>query len=138
MSGLFKFHPSHICSALLFSGYTLLILVVFVLPIAVLAKVALAFLLVCALFYYLRRDAWLLLPSSPLAIRIEGNEIALLTRGGSELQGQILGSSMVTPLITILNVLPLAQKSARYVVIFPDSMNKEHFRELRVQLKWGI
>lgn len=138
MSGLFKFHPSHICSALLFSGYALAILIVFLLPILVLAKAALAVLLAYALFYYLRRDAWLMLASSPLAIRIEGHDIALLTRGGGEVQGRISGSSVVTPLITILNVLPLAKEGARYVVIFPDSMEKERFRELRVLLKWGL
>lgn len=138
MSAFFKLRPSHNFSAILFFGYSLTILIVFMLPIVVLAKTALAITLGCALAYYLCRDAWLLLSSSPVAIRVEGNEILLLTRGGSELHGRISGSSVVTPVITVLNVLPNAQKAALHIVIFPDSMDKEQFRELRVLLKWGV
>ena len=138
MPGLFKLYPSHICSALLFFVYTLTILIVFMLPMVVLTKVALAALLSCALFYSVSRDAWLLLPLSPVAIRIEGDQITLITRGGSELQGEISGNSVVTPFLTILHVLPQALRGVRYVVIFPDSMDKERFRELRVRLKWGV
>ena len=138
MPGLFKLYPSLICSALLFFVYTLTILIVFMLPMVVLTKVALAALLSCALFYSVRRDAWLLLPLSPVAIRIEGDQITLITRGGSELQGEISGSSVVTPFLIILHVLPQALRGVRYVVIFPDSMDKERFRELRVRLKWGV
>jgi toxin CptA len=138
MPGLFKLYPSHICSAILFFVYTLTILIVFMLPMVVLIKIALAALLACALYYSLRRDAWLLLPLSPVAIRIEGDQLRLITRGGSELQGEISGNSVVTPFITILHVVPQVIKGVRYVVIFPDSMDKERFRELRVQLKWGV
>lgn len=138
MPSLFRLYPSHICSALLFFAYALTILIVLMLPMVVLAKVALAALLACALFYSLRRDAWLLLPLSPVAIRIEGDQLTLITRGGSELQGDISGNSVVTPFITILHVLSQAHKGVCYVVIFPDSMDKERFRELRVWLKWGV
>lgn len=107
------------------------------LPIAGFAKAALAILLVFMLLYYLRRDAWLLLSSSHVAIRLQGNSITLISRGGGELSGQILCDSVVTPALTILNVLPQGKKSARSVLIFPDSLDKERFRELRVLLKWG-
>lgn len=138
MPGLFKLYPSHICSTLLFFAYALTMLIVFMLPMVVLARLVLAALLLGALVYSLRRDAWLLLPLSAVAIRIEGDQITLITRGGSELQGEISGNSVVTPFITILHVLPQAHKGVRYVVIFPDSIDKERFRELRVRLKWCV
>lgn len=133
----FKLSPSRICSLVLFSAYSLAILIIFMLPFSGLAKTALAVLLVAALAYYLRRDAWLSLSASPVALRIEGINITLLTRAGSEVQGQILGDSVVTPVLTILNVLPQGKKRTRSVVIFPDSMDTERFRKLRVLLKWG-
>lgn len=137
MSNYFKLYPSRFCSALLFSACSLTILSVFLLPIVELAKAALAVLLVCAMAYYLHRDAWLLLSSSHVALRLEGNHIILITRGGGEVPGLVLRDSVVTPAITILNVLPQGKKTARSVVIFPDSLDAERSRELRVLLKWN-
>ena len=133
----FKLNPSRIFSAALFSVYSLAFLIIFILPIAALARAGLAVLLICALIYYLRRDAWLLLAPSCVAIRMEGKNITLLTRGGGEFTGRISSDSVVTSVLTILNVLPQEKNSVRSVVIFPDSLDKERFRELRVLLKWG-
>lgn len=107
------------------------------LPIVESAKTALAVLLACALAYYLRRDAWLLSSASHVALRLEGNHIVLITRGGGEVPGLVLRDSVVTPALTILNVLPQGKKTARSVVIFPDSLDAERSRELRVLLKWS-
>jgi toxin CptA len=107
------------------------------LPVSVPAKAALVLILVCSLFYYLCRDAWLLLPASHVAIQLEGSNIILATRGEDELKGQVLRDSVVTPVLTVLNVSVQGMKSTRSVVVFPDSMDKERFRELRVLLKWG-
>jgi len=138
MNALFKLRPSRIFSALLFSVYSLAILIVLILPIADWARAALVVLLLCALVYYLRRNAWLSLASSPVAIRIAGKDITLLGRDGSELAGQVWGDSLVTPMLTILNILPQGKRNMRSVVIFPDSMDAERFRELRVLLKWNV
>ena len=138
MSGFFRLQPSLIFSAVLFSGYFLALLIVFMLPVTLVAGMLCAFLLVSALLYYLCRDAWLLLSSSPVAIRVEGKEVTLLTHGGNEYQGMILCSSVVTPALTILNILSTVKKGAtHHVVIFPDTMSKAQFRELRVLLRWG-
>ena len=103
---------------------------------AVLARIGLVILLVCALAYYLIRHAWLLLPTSYVAIRIEGNSAVLITRGGKELSGQVLHDSVVTPVFTVLNVLPHGKRRVQSVVIFPDSLDRELYRKLRVLLKW--
>ena len=137
MPNYFKLYPSRFCSAILFLAYSLTILSVFLLPIVELAKAALTVLLVCAMVYYLRRDAWLLLSSSHVALRLEENHIVLITRGGGEVPGLVLRDSVVTPALTILNVLPQGKKTARSVVIFPDSIDAERSRELRVLLKWS-
>ncbi len=133
----FKLHPSNICLIFLLSAYALVLLIVFTLPIVSYAKIALAVLLVFSLVYYLRRDALLLLPASQVAIRLDGDHVVLSSLSGKQLSGQILRNSVVTPALTILNILPQGKHRSRSVVIFPDSMDKERFRELRVLLKWG-
>lgn len=137
MPNYFKLYPSRFCSAILFLAYSLTILSVFLLPIVELAKAALTVLLVCAMIFHLRRDAWLLLSSSHVALRLEGSHIVLITRGGGEVPGLVLRDSVVTPALTILNVLPQGKKTARSVVIFPDSLDAERSRELRVLLRWS-
>jgi toxin CptA len=133
----FMLHPSRVCSILLLSVYLLAILSILMLPILALAKAALALILVCSLVYCLYRDAWLLLSSSCVALHLDGNNIILATRSGGKLTGQVLRDSVVTPVLTVLNVSVQGMKSTRSVVVFPDSMDKERFRELRVLLKWG-
>lgn len=54
----------------------------------------------------------------------------------------LLGSSFVAPYLTVLELKPLGfQKlwqrfSPRSVVILPDGIDKEEFRQLRVLLRW--
>jgi len=134
---LFKLYPSRICAALLTVAFSLSILISFLLPIPVSVKAMLVILLVSALAYYLLRDVWLLLPFSPVAIRLEGQNITLLTRSSGELPGQILDDSLVTSFLTILNVLPQGKSWPRSVLVFSDSMDSQRSRELRVLLKWG-
>lgn len=137
MANYFKLSPSYFYTAILFSVYILTILIVLLLPIMALAKVAIAVLLLSALFYYLRRDAWLLSSSSYVAIRLEGSVITLITRDHSELIGTVSRDSVVTPALTVVNV-ELAEKGLSLsVVIFPDSLEKQRNRELRVLLKWN-
>jgi toxin CptA len=133
----YKLSPSRIFLALLLSAYVLAILIVFMLPIDTWARLMLAILLLCALFYYVRHDALRLMLSSIVGLRLEGDQISLIMRGGGELTGVIQPDSLVTPALTILNVLPHGEMRVRSLLIFPDSLDKEHFREMRVLLRWA-
>ena len=133
----FKLYPSRIFSALLYSVYLTSLLIVFILPAGLPAKAALAAVLIFSLRYSLRRDAWLLLPSSHVAICLDGARIVVKSRLGSDISGRVLRDSVVTPLLTVLNVVPQGRRGMHSIIIFPDSMDKERFRELRVLLKWN-
>ncbi len=137
MLNFFELHPSRIYSALLLIVYSLAILTGFIVVMEVWPGILLALLLLSALAYYQCRDVWLLLPSSYTKIRAEHGNVVLLTRDGREISGQLARDSLVTPVLTILNILPVEKQRVRSVVIFPDSMDKEQFRELRVLLKWN-
>jgi len=113
------------------------IMALFPLAFPVWAKMALTFLVLLSLGYHLRREAWLSAPSATVAMMLEGTQVVVTTRGGKQWLGQILRDSLVTPYLTVLNVLPQGARFARSVVILPDSMDAESFRQLRVWLKWN-
>lgn len=133
----FKFHPSHYLAAILMAAHGATLAALFSLPFPLWVKTALTFLLLLNLGYQLRRAAWLSAPSAAVALKLEGELALLTTRAGEQLSGQILRDSLVTPHLTVLNVLSQGARLARSVVILPDSLDAEAFRQLRVWLKWG-
>ena len=137
MQQQFKLQPSRYLAAILVAAHGITLAALFPLGLPIWSKVALASLILLSLMYHLRRDAWLSAPSSGIALKLEDDRVILTTRGGEQLAGQILRDSLVTPLLTILNVLPQGARLARSVIILPDSLDAESFRQLRVCLKWG-
>jgi hypothetical protein len=96
----------------------------------------LIFILCGALSYYLVRYAWLLMPSSCVAIRLEQAAISLFSRDGSELVGVVSGTTLVTSTLIVLNVTVHGNVRSNNIVIFPDSVEREQLRALRVRLRW--
>ena len=101
------------------------------------AGVALAVLVLLSLLHYLLRDAWLRLPHSCTGLALEDEGVVLIRRDGARLPCRILPGGLVAPGLTVLNLKPHGARTARSVVILPDSLDKESFRQLRVWLKWG-
>lgn len=128
--------PSRIFLALMCGVYALALLMVFLLPLAAWASYSLAILLCVSGIYYLRRDVMLTLPASCIALRLLEDKIILYLRDGNEVSGQVLAGSVVTPLLSVLNVRSPGESRSRSVLIFADSLARERFRELRVYLKW--
>jgi toxin CptA len=48
----------------------------------------------------------------------------------------VLGSTYVTPYLTVMNLHLAGERMARHVVLLPDSLDRDDFRKLRVWLKW--
>ena len=100
-------------------------------------RVALVVLLLASLLHYLWRNAWLSAPSSVVTLLLDGDRMVLTSRSGEQVAGKVMPDSLITPLLTVLNVLPQDAYLARSVIILPDSLDAESFRQLRVCLKWG-
>lgn len=100
-------------------------------------RLMLAALVLSSLVYYLRRDAWLRAPDSCIGLVLQGDDAILNLRNGAQLRGEIAPDSLVTPLLTVLNVSLPELRATRSVVMLPDSMAADVFRQLRVWLKWG-
>lgn len=99
-------------------------------------KLALFFLISPSLLYYLARDVLLRLPSSWCEVALDKGGVAVVTRAGEKLFGQIEGKSIASAFLIVLRVkvegyrLPIAR------VIFPDAMSGEDYRELCIRLKF--
>jgi toxin CptA len=124
-----------------------------ILPVS--AKLAGSAFLVVSLVFYLRRYALLRSPDSAMYIELSEEMICTLeTRRGHRVVCTLLGSSFVAPYLTLLELKPLKRQEttklpshpdrlkrwggffARSIVILPDAIDAEQFRQLRVLLRW--
>jgi toxin CptA len=95
--------------------------------------------LVASLIQYLVREAWRIGSSSIVELQCEREGGALIkTRSGKEWEARVLGSSFVAPYLTIVLLKPAAGRRVRAVLILPDAVEPELFRQLRVWLKWRV
>ncbi|MDO9282703.1 MAG: hypothetical protein Q7T88_10020 [Methylotenera sp.] len=85
----------------------------------------------------------LLLPVSLLALNVNvKNELQLTCRDGEKLVAVVYADSVVTPYLTIVHFqtqqLDLIRRLLfSHVVILPDMVDAESYRQLRVWLRWG-
>lgn len=86
---------------------------------------------------FVRRLPLLLTAGSVMAIEIgSDNKLSVQTNRGEWDECEVLGSTYVTPYLTVLNLRQSENRVARRIVILPDSINVEDFRKLRVWLRW--
>ena len=105
------------------------------LPLSV--KMAVVVLLIASLIYYLRKDALLSANDAVIALQLKDDMFCeLITRSGQSITCRIAGSTFVAPYLTVINLQPVGKFFMRSVVILPDSMQVEEFRQLRVWLWW--
>jgi toxin CptA len=95
--------------------------------------------LLLSMVYTLADQGWRVLPWSVVSLQFEREGGALLAlRNGKTLEVQVLGSSFVAPYLSIVRCKPKDKWFARSVVLLPDMLSQEVFRNLRVWLKWRI
>ncbi|MDO9470690.1 MAG: hypothetical protein Q7J23_08220 [Nitrosomonas sp.] len=105
------------------------------LPLGIQAIAAAA--LVFSLIYYLRQDALLTANDAVEFFELSSEmQCTLTTRSGESMGCSILGDTFVTPYLTVLNLKPSGKFLTRSVVILPDGIDVEEFRQLRVWLRW--
>jgi toxin CptA len=138
MQGTFTIHASRLLALCILLGHAVAIGALIFVPIPKLALYFLAIVLILSATYYWLRDAQLILSSSWTSLRLEDECIVLFNRNGDEFIGELLGSSVITPQLVVLNIALPNYLLKQNVVLMPDSMDKESFRKLRVEVKWGV
>ena len=133
----FNLQPSIYFTIALVASHGVALAVLAPLALPLWARTLLALLVLASLLYHVWHDAWLLALSSNKTLLLDGEMVMLVARNGDQVTARVLADSLVTPYITVLNVLPQGAYLARSVIILPDSLDAESFRQLRVWLRWG-
>lgn len=105
-------------------------------PLAV--KAALELAIVLSGYYSTWRTA--MLRSGRCIVSLELDRAGLVnvrSRLGEWQEARLLGTTFVSPALTILNLKLTDRSVARHVIIMRDSLPAEDFRQLRVLLRWS-
>ena len=101
-------------------------------------KGALIVAIAAALGWFLFARAMLRSAESVVALEITAaGRLSFLTRRGSWHACELLGTSYVSPRLTILNLKPEDRRFVRHVVLVPDNVAAGDFRRLRTWLRWA-
>lgn len=93
--------------------------------------------LAISLVHYLRQDALLSADNAVIAFVLSDEMHCTVTiRSGESMTCNILGNTFVAPYLTVLSLKPAGEFFMRSVVILPDGIDAEAFRQLRVWLRW--
>jgi toxin CptA len=102
------------------------------------AKVLLTLTIAASLAHAVFRYALLRGASCLGAIELrEHDQLAVQTRDGTWHEARILGTSYVSPVLSVINLRLEGRRCARHMVIVSDNADAEYFRRLRVWLRWG-
>ncbi|MGZ5119034.1 MAG: protein YgfX [Burkholderiales bacterium] len=101
-------------------------------------KLAIAAAIMLSFAHALWRYALLKSRRSITAIELADREnVTLQTNDAVWRGGRVLGTSYVSPLLTVINVRQAEHKLAQHVIIVPHNIDAEDFRKLRVILRWS-
>ncbi len=106
-------------------------------------KLLMSIAILSAALYAICLHGLLVLPWSCLALHMNSdNTLTLMLANGRQLQATVCRSSVVTPYLTVVNCkvqdAPILMRwFTPHVVLLPDMLDQEAYRQLRVWLRWG-
>ena len=132
------FKPSVLLVSIFSSAEISACMTLIFMPVSVMLKIGLCLLIVLVVSYQVLDQGLKRLPQSctSLALNAKG-ELTVSTKDGSEQQITVLPSSFVTSYLTVLNYKVQGKYWQRSIVLLPDNVDTEAFRQLRVWLRWG-
>lgn len=129
--------PSRQLTILLIVAHCAAALLVWPLSAPASIKGVILLLLVVSVFFYVRQDGLLNLAYSIVRLEISENMCCIFqTVDGRRVDCTILGTTFVSPYLTVILLQPEKGNFKRCMVIFPDAIDVETFRQLRVVLRW--
>ena len=106
-------------------------------PIPGLGKAVFTLAIAASLVYFMARDALLHAPQSIVALELrDSGGVFLQTRHGEWIEGEVLGSTYVSPFLTVINFRPQGRRGARHVILLSDNLDPRDSRRLRMWLRW--
>ena len=102
------------------------------------AKLSVTLLIAASLAYTVRRHALLVSRAALTGIELrEMDRAAIRTRADTWEEARILGTTYVSPVLTVVNLRVTGRIFPRHLLIVPDNVDADAFRRLRVLLRWG-
>lgn len=131
--------PSRYLAIGLALGHLLAVACVLAVPIPWWLRGVLVVLIILSFIHLLLRDVLQRMPTSIIELECDREGGALFkTRSGLTYEARVLGSSFVAANLTIVLLKPYARRGVRAVLVLPDTLAPELFRQLRVWLKWRV
>lgn len=129
-------HPSGYLAGVLGCAHVLACGLLWLMPLPVVMALSGTSIVVASMVYSVRREA--LLSAAGAVIRVELSEDMagkLVLHNGNHVTGRLTSSTFVHPGLTVLD-FSISRFSGRSIVILPDGIDAEIFRQLRVWLIW--
>lgn len=120
-------------------AYAIGTICVFLVPLSLWLKSLLLGALILNFVWVVMHQAMRKLSTSIVAMQLDRDGVVLMEqRDGTVLTVRVLGSSFVTPYLSIVLFKTHKAWFARSVVLFPDMLTQGLFRHLRIWLKWRL
>ena len=142
-----KLKPSRQLALLLLIAHVAAVAVVWSLELPLSVHIILKLAIAVSLGWALLQNGWFGYARAAVALRIEpagksgeADAIEVRLRNGKTARGQVVEGSFVAPYLTVVRYRVTGARRFsmdKSVLIFPDSLDGEAFRALRVRLKWG-
>ena len=138
-----NFKRSMIASALFTLMSVGALFIVILLTMSLQLKLLLSFMIVFSAIHAVSKHGLLLLPWSCVKLSINTkNQLQFTRKDGKQLEVLVQANSVVTPYLIILNsqikeASFLQRLFVQHLIIFPDAVDAENYRQLRVWLRWG-
>jgi toxin CptA len=130
-------NPSRLLAAILIVAHACAISLVLMIELPQWLKLAAALGLIIQCMLIVYRRALLRGAEPVLALEVTSDhQLNIRTRRGGWQECEVLGSTYVSPFLTIINLQLSGERMARHVTLLPDSLDRDDFRRLRVWLKW--
>ena len=125
-------------TALIGLAHLLSLLLIWMMPLGIGLQLVSACLVVASCAFYLWRDCFHFAPGAIVRLRVDmQGQYSYQIQNGAWHEAHLLPTSYVTPWLSILSFMPEGSRRVRHAVLFPDALDPEAYRRLRVRLKWG-
>ena len=132
-----KLSPSLWFAGMLTAMHAMALTLIWLLPFDLWLKIVAVLLILTSLIYHVRRDAMRTSRNAILALKISPEcRCSVQVRSGDWFEAQLLSTSFVSHYLTILNLRFDHARLVQHIVMLPDAIEAEQFRQLRVLLRW--
>lgn len=130
--------PSRMLTVLLLSVSLAACLILLCMPVLSWLKALAILLISLATIWHVAKNALLLLSKSIIKLELTSEaEFFVTQRDGQKIKAEVLTTSFVAWYLVMLNLKLPDSRLVRHVVLMPDMLDGEAFRQLRVWLRWG-